>query len=557
VRRLGRLLFLLIPVILFVPNLYALTEPAPPAILLTGNTQGLWVVRRSPDGDTYDVVAKPADERWRWIAREVIGEPVSALGIDRKLHLILGDPLGYLIYDLDGGTLAGRNPEHPSWPGDASPIALCPGGRILEDWPAGILAVVARQSSGPTTADSTRPPDLAKTREITIGVFAKTGTAWEHLSDCPIVFDLTPNTRVLGTTADKSLYVVLSDPDAMRNRLVVFSADNWREVSLDECGPESYPISLVTAYDRPVFVIARAARLGTGEQIELQLATYDPGKGSFSFQPVVRDAEMVRWDRRRVPLAARLADRLALVWSEAGELKLARCDFSGQFQNATEIGVFARRPPDDRGKKIHEFFVWSLLFAILIPVLFMRPKASPRPFALPPEVRPAAPVKRFLGVLIDYVPWVIISAVIFPVEASSLEEFRRQWTEMAGRGQLPANIAWFLITAQVLYAVYGILMEYRFGATLGKAILRMRVVGDGASRPDLRGILLRNLIRIIELEIPMVILPIFLLIFTRNRQRLGDMIARTTVIDTRSVLASQDQGSESTRETDSKGHAHD
>ena len=137
-------------------------------------------------------------------------------------------------------------------------------------------------------------------------------------------------------------------------------------------------------------------------------------------------------------------------------------------------------------------------------------------------------------------PWIIIAGAVFPLPASSPEEFRQLWEQITSQDRIPANLAYFGVAAQVLYTSYCVLMEHRFGATVGKMLFKMRVVGDGGTRAPLRGILLRNLVRIIELEFPLVAIPILLMIFTRNRQRLGDMMGRTTVIDRTFAPPSED-----------------
>jgi uncharacterized RDD family membrane protein YckC len=74
-------------------------------------------------------------------------------------------------------------------------------------------------------------------------------------------------------------------------------------------------------------------------------------------------------------------------------------------------------------------------------------------------------------------------------------------------------------------------MEFRFGATLGKMIFSLRVVGQEGARFGWRVALLRNLVKIIEMSWPVVVLPLGLMLFTRYRQRTGDFVARTAVID--------------------------
>ena len=65
---------------------------------------------------------------------------------------------------------------------------------------------------------------------------------------------------------------------------------------------------------------------------------------------------------------------------------------------------------------------------------------------------------------------------------------------------------------------------------MGKRIFNLRVVGDDFLRCPGRTIVLRNLLRIIEFHF----LPLALLVvLTPSRQRIGDVFARTLVVETR------------------------
>ncbi len=90
------------------------------------------------------------------------------------------------------------------------------------------------------------------------------------------------------------------------------------------------------------------------------------------------------------------------------------------------------------------------------------------------------------------------------------------------------------------FPVYCIALEKLYGATLGKLALRLRVVGQGGRKASLRELALRNISKILELAVfPFLLLPVF----TRYRQRLGDKVAWTTVIDLeRSLAAAPPEG---------------
>jgi uncharacterized RDD family membrane protein YckC len=87
--------------------------------------------------------------------------------------------------------------------------------------------------------------------------------------------------------------------------------------------------------------------------------------------------------------------------------------------------------------------------------------------------------------------------------------------------------------------MYSMLMEWRFGATVGKMVLKMRVVGSGGHRATPASILVRNVTKCLELMWPMIILWMVWPHFTRYRQRIGDMLAGTAVVMGRPSPAEQ------------------
>jgi len=97
----------------------------PDTFMLTSSDKALWLVRLANDGKSYDIVAKPTDQRWRWITQGVQGLPVAATATNAQLHLIFADPPAYLLYDLDRLSTTGRSPSDTRWPGKAKRIALC------------------------------------------------------------------------------------------------------------------------------------------------------------------------------------------------------------------------------------------------------------------------------------------------------------------------------------------------------------------------------------------------------------------------------------------------
>lgn len=78
--------------------------------------------------------------------------------------------------------------------------------------------------------------------------------------------------------------------------------------------------------------------------------------------------------------------------------------------------------------------------------------------------------------------------------------------------------------------IYYWLQEGAFGATMGKAIIGVRVTRQDGSVPGLGSSAIRNALRIVE-GLPLYVPGFFVAAFTRNRRRIGDFAARTYVLE--------------------------
>jgi uncharacterized RDD family membrane protein YckC len=89
----------------------------------------------------------------------------------------------------------------------------------------------------------------------------------------------------------------------------------------------------------------------------------------------------------------------------------------------------------------------------------------------------------------------------------------------------------------ILYAAlvlaYYVACEAAVGQTLGKMLLKMRVVGEGGAKPSFGQILGRNLMRIVD-GLPFLDLVGFITALATGEkgQRVGDIVAKTYVVKT-------------------------
>lgn len=134
-------------------------------------------------------------------------------------------------------------------------------------------------------------------------------------------------------------------------------------------------------------------------------------------------------------------------------------------------------------------------------------------------VRLASPVLRAAAFLIDWaavtVAWSVIAGVLNVLQVFS--------EDLAG---LVVTVGYFLFSQG-----YGIATEWLWrGQTMGKRLLRLRVVDARGLRLSFAQVVLRNLLRFVDA------LPVFYLVgglaalLNRRAQRLGDLAADTLVV---------------------------
>ena len=138
----------------------------------------------------------------------------------------------------------------------------------------------------------------------------------------------------------------------------------------------------------------------------------------------------------------------------------------------------------------------------------------------------AGPATRFLAWLLDLA---LTLALILALSAA----LRPLLALVPGLG---AGVSVLLLFAVPIF--YGILFEgFWRGQTPGKRVLRLRVMDAGGLRLDFRQVVIRNLLRAVD------ILPQFYLVggaacvFSRRAQRLGDLAADTVVVRSERLLA--------------------
>jgi len=92
----------------------------------------------------------------------------------------------------------------------------------------------------------------------------------------------------------------------------------------------------------------------------------------------------------------------------------------------------------------------------------------------------------------------------------------------------PESIRRIAALAVLTYLLHTTVAEAICGQSIGKMFFGIRVVGPEGEPPSLRSIILRNILRVLDLAVA----PLLLVLLTPLRQRIGDLAAGTVVIAT-------------------------
>jgi uncharacterized RDD family membrane protein YckC len=133
---------------------------------------------------------------------------------------------------------------------------------------------------------------------------------------------------------------------------------------------------------------------------------------------------------------------------------------------------------------------------------------------------------RFLALLIDLV---VFCAVFFPITRA----VKGVWI-MSPRDHQWAQ-GWFVsdplcVAFFVVMVAYYVALEGLFGATIGKYVVGVRVMSIDGGRPGIARATLRNVLRLVDGLPALNILGVLSIVFSPERARIGDKLARTRVV---------------------------
>jgi uncharacterized RDD family membrane protein YckC len=524
---------------------------------------------------------------------------------DKPGYLIFELPKSATASNSGQSPSVGPTTDDPHWPADATPVAACsadsfytpaattqesttqpcaPGAAQLAPppWPSSTtssapapapyqtILVIVEHAGPPTTQPAAMPagrsaflaqapetpwpyyeaPGTRPARTVTSlpnppvahSIFVNLGDRWQYIADIQYPPDLPPvahGQKMQCAVFHGQLYVMLT-PQRGDPMMLAWDKQTWRNVTLPAGLDQVVAIAMVEISDKLVAVLSgpsTTTQPAHASQNMVRLLISSPA-GDFDLPPqplTLAGRPMPPIDT--LPLASRLGSRIAILWAHDTTFNFGTCGLDCVIPSIETVDVLAVAQHRQDGQQLMNWFTGAILVVIFIPLILFRPKAPPQLFSLPQGVLPGNLVKRALAAAIDFGPFAVASYIVFSVR---IEDFALLWQP---DGNPPLNVVYAYIAMFSTYISYCAIMEASCGATLGKLIFGLKVVCDMGVKITIREAIIRNAIKAIELPPPF--MPLLLVMFlNHNRRRFGDLVARTAVVEAKSLPSKDAQTDE-------------
>jgi uncharacterized RDD family membrane protein YckC len=444
-----------------------------------------------------------ADQAWR--------ELTTPLGATRIVQIANRGDTAAALLDSGEWMLLWPPDEHstgPSLPQQAKMLALA------ND--RDTLYAISAATTQPTTSTATTnvaatEPGIGTDQPI---LYTFEGADWKALANCPEIISASPGDISLAIV-DRHPMLAAPNADGAIQIYQFDDAHKWIDAgTIKPPADAKKTFKLLSGTQRPMLWIAQ------------------PNTGGLLY---------IGGDRWQEPVKLDLSHPVSitsdnLVWA-AGAIRLFLADDKGKLfeqrydNNGSRSGDLV---PLDAPVSLEEpyenwpmlVFLGAMLFLMLTSA--RRGSAETDAEADPDELIIASAGQRFLAGLIDAIP-LVAGALYVGAGPNAFAD--------------PNNPLWLvpMIFAILAYLLHTTVSELVSRRTLGKIIVGLQVVSADGNRATAGAILIRNLLRVID------IFPVplgFLILFSPLHQRLGDLLSGTIVIVTRRAPHPDDEEKE-------------
>ena len=388
--------------------------------------------------------------------------------------------------------------------------------------------------ASPSTSQPFDPGDAP----LTIARYDPRG--WAALAAAPRGVTAVPGVRLHPRLAvfQGALHLLWPASGTPQIRCVRFDPETgaWSDGPSTSDLPDLTAFWIVMVSRVPTLVAALRTAAGGEELRALRLLGDAQGSGA-EWRPAALQLSGLPADVRLAEYASAQAfnQHVVLLMNAVGGatyLRFGRVETPPTENTASLVSVFDQRRSPGTAPRWLQTATLLILMGLLLALFAFRRGALARVIELPPDCALAFAFQRLAGCALDLVPFTVVAAALLgvPWQAALRELFMWAAGTDAASNRLPAanTLLWWVYSTSA-YALYALIMECLTRRTVGKVLVGTHVLSESGSVPTLRQILVRNALRLLELQPPLWILG-FLVVLSRNRQRVGDLFARTVVI---------------------------
>jgi uncharacterized RDD family membrane protein YckC len=336
------------------------------------------------------------------------------------------------------------------------------------------------------------------------------------------------------------LFLLWTDAlDKQGLRVVVRSGHRWQELATLRL-PDGVEPASVSYIDGHLAVVGFSADGADADQkiLAWRLSVNRDQDSPGSWKPA--DAFLDQQENELLvsadSTAGTFAGRIALVQAgqEAYEVLLLPVEGGAIEQPAIAIPDPQVPPEPSLMRGVLNMLGVVILGGVVFLVFRRRQESLANPVVLPEGVYIAGIGPRLFAALIDVLPAVGFMLAIW---YKPLADFSDELYVAAESGTnvetmpVPTTVIWAWVACRVFYVAYCTLFEWRWAATPGKMLVGCRVASESGHQPKGHQILVRNVTRFVEFEPFLPVWPFYLIVvLTNTRQRIGDLLAHTIVV---------------------------
>ena len=435
----------------------------------------------------------------------------------------LADFHGQLVVSLDNG-------EWKRISGDqfASGSPLPGHGEILAlaGQDAGLWAVGFAEGARPETVSSTTTrttglqsaaakPALPTTRPEQLQLYQLAADHWTHVAELP------PEVR---TAQGVEISLISS-----KGSPIIAYKESANGISMLRFNPENK--SWLAAGKIKTSFSVRKLKLMSARDKVMAWAVGENGVGAFYFPQENQPAIDMAWREQllSVPASVSVMDSAATAAGDELHLFIIRPDEEFVEQKYSlggkeQLHSLTKLPPPTNPEEttLKELINWGLLGLLMVITLVTANKGGSAEVVTVEKVElPVATFGlRLAAGLIDLWPAYIYEILVVHHFQNGVK-LSQLYTD-----HFLVQVGWILSAVYLLHMVAG---EIFWGRTIGKFCVGLRVVAMNGQRAPIGSIVLRNLLKVIEVLV-LVGFPLIVIFFNPLRQRIGDFAAGTVVI---------------------------